>query len=375
CANCIRIRPEFRFLFHRRSGGIELMNLPKATLKSQLEAAYLALETLGRERSRLRSEIIALDAALKNAQSNLDAALKNAQTQGSNLRSQIVASNAALKNAQSKLKSDVSLDGALTTAQAERDRLRVAYEILIDTLAKTTNQLSTAEESHRVLSLQLSTEREMFAQTLNSVYSSFSWRITKPLRATSRFVHGLPGTLRSVTRFVRRIVLWGVNGTLNLTLNLLTQLAAVWRSRFGRPRTMWGVTPILTLPLLAKCDRLLGFRSEALVFTTYHTTQSFDINLKNVCETVYTKYPRWTVRLHKIILRLALIRYDVFHMFCDRSLLLPTRRMEINTDEMKAIRNYGRRLYTYTYGADVRTRQATLALGRYNLCAECPEPG
>jgi len=56
-------------------------------------------------------------------------------------------------------------------------------------------------------------------------------------------------------------------------------------------------------------------------------------------------------------------------------LLLPTRRMEINTDEMKAIRNYGRRLYTYTYGADVRTRQATLALGRYNLCAECPEPG
>ena len=103
------------------------MNLPKATLKSQLEAAYLALETLGRERSRLRSEIIALDgalknaqsnldAALKNAQSNLDAALKNAQTEGSNLRSQTVALDAALKNAQSKLKSDVSLDAALTTA-------------------------------------------------------------------------------------------------------------------------------------------------------------------------------------------------------------------------------------------------------------------
>src|SRR5439155_16052577 len=143
--------------------------------------------------------------------------------------------------------------------------------ILIDTLAKTTNQLSSAEESHRVLSVQLSTERERLTQTLNSVYSSHSWRITRPLRATSRFVRGLPGTLRSVTRFVRRIVLWGVNGT----LNLLTQLAAAWRGRFGRPRTMWGVTPILTLPLLAKCDRLLGFRSETLVFTTYHTTRSF----------------------------------------------------------------------------------------------------
>ena len=36
---------------------------------------------------------------------------------------------------------------------------------------------------------------------------------------------------------------------------------------------MWGVTPILTLPLLARCDRLLGLRSESLVFTTYYTTK------------------------------------------------------------------------------------------------------
>ena len=72
--------------------------------------------------------------------------------------------------------------------------------------------------------------------------------------------------------------------------------------------------------------------------------------------------------------RLALIRYDAFHLFCDRSLMLPTRRMGINDEEMSAIGDHGRRLYTYTYGADVRTREATLALGRYNLCAECPEP-
>src|SRR5579871_1996309 len=41
---------------------------------------------------------------------------------------------------------------------------------------------------------------------------------------------------------------------------------------------------------------------------------------------------------------------------------------------MQAIRRHGRRLYTYTYGADVRTRERTLTLGRYNLCAECPAP-
>jgi hypothetical protein len=134
------------------------------------------------------------------------------------------------------------------------------------------------------------------------------------------------------------------------------------------------VTPILTLPPLARCDRLLGLHSESLVFTAYYINSNFDINLKKLCNYVYVKRPGWAIPLHKIILRLALIRYDAFHLFCDRGLLPPTRRMEINETEMLAIRRYGRRLYTYTYGADVRTRGATLALGRYNICAECPEP-
>jgi hypothetical protein len=90
---------------------------------------------------------------------------------------------------------------------------------------------------------------------------------------------------------------------------------------------------------------------------------------------VYRKYPRWSVSFHALLLQLSLARYDIFHMFCDRGLLPPTRRIEINPHELQTIRRYGRRLYTYTYGADVRTRAATLALGRYNVCAECPEPG
>jgi hypothetical protein len=54
--------------------------------------------------------------------------------------------------------------------------------------------------------------------------------------------------------------------------------------------------------------------------------------------------------------------------------MLPTRRMEINEAEMRAMSRFDRLLYTYTYGADVRTRETTLNLGRYNLCVECPEP-
>jgi len=155
----------------------------------------------------------------------------------------------------------------------------------------------------------------------------------------------------------------------------LTQLAGSWRLSWSRPRTMWGVTPILTLPLLAKCDRLLGFRSESLVFTVYHTTSSFDINLKALSGFVYRNFPCWIGKFHRAILRLALIRYDVFHTFCDRGLLPASGGLQIEPAEMEAIRRHGRRLYAYTYGADVRTREATLALGRYNLCVECPEPG
>ena len=158
-------------------------------------------------------------------------------------------------------------------------------------------------------------------------------------------------------------------------LRRLTHLTGSWRLSWSRPRTMWGVTPILTLPLLARCDRLLGFRSESLVFTVYHTTSSFDINLKAVSGFVYRNFPRWIGKFHRAILRLALIRYDVFHTFCDRGLLPASGSLQIQPAEMEAIRRHGRRLYAYTYGADVRTREATLALGRYNLCVECPEPG
>ena len=47
----------------------------------------------------------------------------------------------------------------------------------------------------------------------------------------------------------------------------------------GTVRTLWASTPILTLPILAECDRLLGLRSASLVFNTYYITRSFDINL------------------------------------------------------------------------------------------------
>ncbi|MGO4573055.1 hypothetical protein [Microvirga sp. 2TAF3] len=290
--------------------------------------------------------------------------------------------------------------GIRTAPDDAEKRYRAAYEALLGPLADVTARLSQAEtgldraardfaaaraehsaEMAQVAAVHASEIAQLKGE-LDTVYRSTSWRITAPLRSAGRPVIGFKSALQRcagrVSCFVKGIAPWCRNAVVrsaNLGLDALTTLAAGWRRRFGTPRTMWGVTPILTLPLLAQCDRLLGLRSDSLVFTTYYITNSFDINLKRLCEYIYTKHPSWTIRLHKIILRIALIRYDVFHLFCDRSVVLPTRRMEINEDEMKAIVAFDKRLYTYTYGADVRTRQATLSLGRYNLCAECPQPG
>jgi hypothetical protein len=140
----------------------------------------------------------------------------------------------------------------------------------------------------------------------------------------------------------------------------------------GRPRSLWGVTPILTLPLKAMADRQLGFRSKSLVYITYVITAQFDINLRRpyVIASGLGLLPAF----QRIVLAWALLRYDVFNFFADRGLLDSTKRLQINFEELTAMRAAGKRLYIYAYGADVRTRQATLALGRWNFCVDCTEP-
>lgn len=143
----------------------------------------------------------------------------------------------------------------------------------------------------------------------------------------------------------------------------------------GTPRSLWGVTPILTLPLKARADRLLGFRSHSLVFVTYHITRSFDINLHKLTGAVFKFAMPLAPAYDHLLLAWALLRYDVFHFFYDRGLTRPVTRFGVNPVELDILRAAGKRVYLYAYGADVRRRDATLALGRWNFCAECPEPG
>ncbi|WP_342727930.1 glycosyltransferase [Bradyrhizobium sp. B097] len=144
----------------------------------------------------------------------------------------------------------------------------------------------------------------------------------------------------------------------------------------GTVRTLWAATPILTLPLLARCDRMLGFRSSSLVFNTYYVTRSFDINLilfEGFLRLLRSR--RGLGLFRRLVLAWALLRYDIFNYFYDRGLMLSDGRYGINPKELDLLFQSGKRLYTYAYGADVRARESTLALGHPNLCEECPSPG
>lgn len=144
----------------------------------------------------------------------------------------------------------------------------------------------------------------------------------------------------------------------------------------GTVRTLWASTPILTLPILAKCDRLLGLRSASLVFRTYYITRSFDINLIVFEAAVRLTRSGLALRgFRRIVLAWALLKFDVFHYFYDRGLMMSDGRYGINPEELQLLFDSGKRLYVYAYGADVRSQEITLRLGEPNVCQECPQPG
>ena len=160
-------------------------------------------------------------------------------------------------------------------------------------------------------------------------------------------------------------------GVLKLAIFIAPGFGAV-RLRRGRPRSLWGVTPILTLELKARADRELGFRSTSLVYVTYVITSRFDLDLHRSYALAF-RYG-FGPAFQRLVLAWALVRYDVFHFFADRGLLDSTERLQINSEELAALRRAGKRAYVYAYGADVRTRLATLALGKWNFCVDCTEP-
>lgn len=135
--------------------------------------------------------------------------------------------------------------------------------------------------------------------------------------------------------------------------------------------SVWTGAPIVTMPVKALAERRLGFRTVTLVRSTYFITKDFDINVAE-----------WSRGIR--ILQLA-GPYLFFlwvcsccthvHAYADGGLLPSKRRLQFNPFELLIYRLLGIRIFIWTYGADVRTRSATQALGEPNCCSECKSVG
>ncbi|MBE9207154.1 glycosyltransferase [Nostoc sp. LEGE 06077] len=134
--------------------------------------------------------------------------------------------------------------------------------------------------------------------------------------------------------------------------------------------SLWLGTPIITLALKAKAERLLGIKARSLVYETYFITQSFDYNLSQ-----WTRIPLIGKFTSLFIFVWACLWADRLHLYCDRGLLLSWKPLQINFRELFVYKLLGIHIFFWTYGADVRSQQATQILGKPNCCIECDAVG
>jgi hypothetical protein len=159
-----------------------------------------------------------------------------------------------------------------------------------------------------------------------------------------------------VRRLLRKCEFW--------SLSLLCR----YFSRPVRTRSLWAGTPILTLPIKARAETLLGIHADTLVYDTYFITRDFKYDLTPWFRGTYDW---WKTLGSHMVLAWACLRYQRFHYFCDRG-LLPAAHLSY---ELDLLRYLGKEVFFYAYGADVRTAERTKAMGDPNCCSECPAPG
>lgn len=148
--------------------------------------------------------------------------------------------------------------------------------------------------------------------------------------------------------------------------------ARVWSRRLLglKPSVLWAPTPILTIAESSKVLRRCGYKSTTLVFTTYHITSDFDLNLQRVIHN-----PAVAFWIPNLLFLWSLLRFDIFHFFFDGGLWSGMKIIpEAKWLELPLLRLAGKRIIASAYGGDVRVKSLCERRGEYNLCAECPEP-
>ncbi len=183
--------------------------------------------------------------------------------------------------------------------------------------------------------------------------------------------------LAAITAAMREILDHQSAEQFKLALAADARTATHERFASGYVHSFWGVTPIINLGAMRSADRRLNVFAESFCYQPYYVTSAFDI--------VLVKQYEWALKNDVIAYSWltfvwAMLRYDIFHTFYDRGILLPvggygSPNYGINIEEMQLMHLAGKRLYCLAYGADNRTRARTMASGDYNFCMHCTAPG
>lgn len=146
----------------------------------------------------------------------------------------------------------------------------------------------------------------------------------------------------------------------------------VGRNIFSHKKlSVWTGAPMLFMPVKASAERRLGFQTITIVRSTYFITKDFDINV--------AEWGRGS-RVLKLAGAYLLFLWvcsccSHVHAYADGGLLPSKRRLQFNPFELLVYRLLGIKVFIWTYGADVRTRSVTQALGEPNCCSECTSIG
>lgn len=167
--------------------------------------------------------------------------------------------------------------------------------------------------------------------------------------------------------FLRSAVEWLAAGVLACLWPVQRVVALV----LGRRRwSVWAGRPIINLAVNARAERLLGIRSVSVVTQTYYITRAFDLQLASASQ------PRaWRYAMAWLGLAGTLLLGRRIHTFHDAGFLPPERRFLFNRRELWLYHLFGLEHVVWTYGADVRTRATTQALGEPNCCTHCDAVG
>jgi hypothetical protein len=151
---------------------------------------------------------------------------------------------------------------------------------------------------------------------------------------------------------------------------LLIPVRLLRRAVSRRVRSVWSGTPIITIGVNARAERMLGVDASSVVMHTYYIASAFDHDLSR-----WRRLPAIGALLPYALFVWACIAADRLHFFCDQGFLPVKRRLLFRDIELRIYRLIGIQVFLWTYGADVRTRAATQALGEPNCCTDCTQVG